>query len=294
MTGTGIADVALGDEVTVSGHFQNYNGKIEFTQIKENNVVKYAGPTLNAYNADATVSDIAKAATEKYALAITTAEFTNTAEFTLATAGKTYTNVAIAYTCANAAVVINGGKISVASVTATTTFKLVAKFSVNGVDYLEKELSFTVKFVAANEQTATISFASKAQRTEFSTSKQVWKDNTFIVTGNKASSTNDVVDAYNPAKFYAHSEMVIEQTSMTTIVFSCNSTSYATALKNSLTKSGNMELKVGGAVAQSVTFEVTVSSKVVTITFSSAIDSLKIKDLTAQVRMDSISVTYTV
>ena len=274
LTGTGIADVALGDEVTVSGHFQNYNGKIEFTQIKENNVVKYAGPTLNAYNADATVSDIAKAATEKYALAITTAEFENAAEFTLVTAGKTYTNVAISYTCANAAVVINGGKISVASVTATTTFKLVAKFSVNGVDYLEKELSFTVKFVAANEQTATISFANKAQRTEFSASKQVWVQNGITVTNNKSSSTSSVGDYAAPARFYKSSELIIEIAGMKEIVFTCNTTSYASSLGKSI-----------GSTA-------TVSGKTVTVTLAEATNKYTIKLSDGQVRMDSLTVKY--
>ena len=129
---------------------------------------------------------------------------------------------------------------------------------------------------AAALTNATLSFANKAQRTEFTTSVQVWEQNGVKVTNNKASSTNAVADYASPARFYAGSNLVVEGAGMTKIVFDCNSSSYATALKNSIgTQAG---------------VTVTVSSDKVTVTFDSAVDSFTVKSFTAQVRMDSITV----
>jgi hypothetical protein len=62
---------------------------------------------------------------------------------------------------------------------------------------------------------------------------------------------------------------------MTKIVFNCNSTSYATALVNSLK-------------ASQIT--ATANSKVVTVSFTEAVDSITV-NMSAQVRMDSLVVT---
>ena len=59
------------------------------------------------------------------------------------------------------------------------------------------------------------------------------------------------------------------------IVFDCNSSSYATALKNSI----------------GTTAEVSVSSDKVTVTLDGATEFVVAK-LTAQVRMDAVTVTY--
>ena len=64
----------------------------------------------------------------------------------------------------------------------------------------------------AAEATATISFANKAQRTEYSTSKQVWEQNGIVVTNEKASSTSNVGDYFNPARFYKSSKVTIQCT----------------------------------------------------------------------------------
>ena len=62
------------------------------------------------------------------------------------------------------------------------------------------------------------------------------------------------------------------------IVFDANSSSYATAMKNSIGT-------VSGA-------NVAVSSDKVTITFSTPVASFTVAKFTAQVRMDSMDVTY--
>ena len=130
-----------------------------------------------------------------------------------------------------------------------------------------------------NEETATLSFANKAQRTTFTSSQQIWEQNGIKVTNNKASSTNAVADYVNPARFYAGSNLeVTAPGAISTIVFDANSSSYATAMKNSIGT-------VSGAT-------VSVSSDKVTITFTSPVESFVVAKFTAQVRMDSITVTY--
>ncbi len=121
---------------------------------------------------------------------------------------------------------------------------------------------------------ANISFANTANRTVFTTSQQVWEQNGITVTNNKASSTNNVADFAAPARFYANSQLIIEGTGMKTIAFTCNSSSYATALKNSIGT-------VSGAT-------VTVSGSIVTVVFETEVDQFNIAKLTAQVRVNSI------
>ena len=127
---------------------------------------------------------------------------------------------------------------------------------------------------------ATLTFDNTSKRTEYSTSKQVWTENGVTLTNNKSSSTTNVADYSKPARFYANSEIVVEvEGEITKIVFDCNSSSYATALKNSIGT-------VSGAT-------VTVSSDKVTVEFSSAVEIFTITKLSGQVRMDAITVTYT-
>lgn len=131
---------------------------------------------------------------------------------------------------------------------------------------------------SAEEQTHTITFDNKNKRTEFTTKIQVWEENGITVTNNKSASTSNVADYANPARFYASSNLVIEMPGMTKIVFDANNGTYATAIKNSI----------------GTTATATVSSDKVTVTFNEAVDSFTISKLTAQVRMDSITVTVLV
>ena len=130
------------------------------------------------------------------------------------------------------------------------------------------------------EKTATLSFANKAQRTTFTASQQVWEQNGITLTNDKASSTNAVADYANPARFYAGSKLTINAPgAIKSITFDCNNSSYATAMKNSI-----------GTVS-GVT--VTVSSDKVTVTFAEANSTdFVVAKMTAQVRMDSLTVAY--
>ena len=132
---------------------------------------------------------------------------------------------------------------------------------------------------AVQEVTATIKFDNKSKRTVFTTSQQVWVENGITVTNDKASSTSNVGDYFNPARFYKSSKITIAVSGdIKSIVFDCNSSSYATVLKSSIATS---------------TGTITVSSDKVTVIPSSTASSFVIANLSGgQVRMDSITVTY--
>ena len=122
---------------------------------------------------------------------------------------------------------------------------------------------------------ATLSFASKDQRTSFSSTQQVWEQNGIILTNTKGSDNNDanVGDYANPARFYANSEIIIEVSgNITQIVFEC--TENASELKNS------------------VGVEATYNENIVTIIPTASSNTYTIAKLTKQVKMSSLTVTY--
>ena len=130
------------------------------------------------------------------------------------------------------------------------------------VSYVEKELSF----------------ADKANRTTFTTSQQVWVQNGITLTNDKGSSTSNVADYADPARFYKSSKLTVEFSNMTKIEFVCNSDSYATALQ--------------GSIAANANYTVTVSGSTVTVIFAEAVNSFVVNSLTGgQVRMNSLTVT---
>ena len=125
----------------------------------------------------------------------------------------------------------------------------------------------------------TLSFASTSQRTTYTTSQQIWEQNGIKLINDKSASTSNVGNYSNPARFYASSKITVDAPGqITKIVFDANSSSYATAMKNSIGT-------VSGAT-------VSVNSDKVTVTFTTPVDSFVVAKLTAQVRMDSITVTY--
>jgi hypothetical protein len=131
--------------------------------------------------------------------------------------------------------------------------------------------------VEKTEVTATLTFDDKAKRTTFNSNQQVWQENGVTVTNDKASSTNAVADYAKPARFYQGSKITVAaEGNITSIEFDCNSSSYATALKNSI----------------GTTATVSVSSDKVTVTLDGTADNFVIAKLTAQTRLDVVKVTY--
>ena len=133
----------------------------------------------------------------------------------------------------------------------------------------------------STEVTDELSFANTNQRTSYSTSAQVWANAGITFTNNKASSTSNVGDYSNPVRLYKSSSIVIEHTSssITQIEFDCNSSDYATKLKTSIGS-------VSGAT-------VSMSSDILTVIFTSTVESFTISTLSEQIRLDALSVTYT-
>ena len=127
------------------------------------------------------------------------------------------------------------------------------------------------------EYEATLTFDNKDKRTTFNTSQQVWQENGIVLTNDKASSTNNVADYVKPARFYKGSKITVEAPGeIAAIVFDCNNTSYATALGNSVAGTG----------------VVSISSDKVTVIPNDTSSSYVVATLTAQVRMDAVTVVY--
>lgn len=213
----------------------------------------------------------------------TTVTVTSDFDWELSKEGAGYTVTPTSYTWAE------GGKETVTiQATANRTEEGVADLGtitlVNSTtgQKLTIDVTQATSYVAeggGNEETATLSFADKAQRTSFSTSQQVWEQNGITFTNDKSSSTSNVADYANPVRLYAKSKVTVAAPgNITKIVFDCNSISYATSLQTSI-----------GTVAGA---SVSASSDKVTVTFTSSVASFVISSLSAQVRMDSLEVTY--
>ena len=135
--------------------------------------------------------------------------------------------------------------------------------------------------VQAEDLTATLSFANKAQRTSFSTSKQVWEQNGIKLTNDKGSSSSNVADYANPARFYKSSKITIDAPgNIDKIEFTCNGGSYATALKSSI-KNTEATASVNGSVVTAIPVNTGTSFTIASLTGG-------------QVRMNSLKVYYTV
>ena len=138
-------------------------------------------------------------------------------------------------------------------------------------------VTVTVKQQAAKGEveevtvTATLSFANTAQRTSYSSSKQVWEQNGLKLTNDKASSTNNVGNYSNPIRCYQNSSITIEAPgAINTITVDC------TGLDNKyITPWGG-----------------TATNKIVTITLDGTSNTYTISKLSAQARAYSITVTY--
>ena len=129
---------------------------------------------------------------------------------------------------------------------------------------------------AQQEVIATLTFNDKAKRTTYTTSKQVWEENDIVVTNDKSSSTSNVGDYVNPARFYKSSKLTVTAPgNIQSIVFDCNNSTYANDLKSSI-KTGT----------------VSVASDKVTVVLDGSTTDFVVASLSAQVRMDAITVTY--
>lgn len=140
----------------------------------------------------------------------------------------------------------------------------------------------TVTPVDPVEADATISFADKTTtRTEYSKDIQVWVQNGITVTNNKASSTTNVGDYGDPARFYKGSDIIITaEKNMTTIVFHYVDDSNGTARHPET-------LGIEGC-----TFSIDTVNSTFTLTLTTPVNELTISGLGLQWRIASIDVVY--
>lgn len=257
------AGVKLGDEITVKTICTEYNNA---PQGKNAWYVEHSTPGSIAFWVfDSTaVSFTADGGDKTIALAIynTTADVevaSDNAQFSAAYTNGTLTISALENTSTESPV---DGNITITcgSLSQVVTVSQ-AKASTGGE---QTEVTGELKFVKDN-------------RTSFTTSQQVWEANSIKLVNDKGSSSSNVADYVNPARFYKSSKITVSAPGeITTIVLDCNSTSYATALKSSI-KTGT----------------VSVSSDKVTVVLDGSSNEYVISSLTGgQVRMDSMTVTY--
>lgn len=135
-------------------------------------------------------------------------------------------------------------------------------------------LSAMVMTVSAAETSATISFADKANRTEFDSNHQVWVQNGITVTNNKAASSTAVGD-YN-GRFYKDSQTIITYPNMTKIVID-------TTGVDSKYRAWDTSFTDSNATA-------TATASATTITFATPVDSFTFAKMSAQCRANSITV----
>ena len=121
------------------------------------------------------------------------------------------------------------------------------------------------------EYEGTISFASTAHRVSQDANSQVWQNEDITFTNAKASSSNNVANYSNPARFYQNSSVTIEAPGVIKkITIDCSSLD-------------NKYITPWGGTA---------TNKIVTITLDGSSDTYTISKLSAQARAYSITVTY--
>ena len=122
---------------------------------------------------------------------------------------------------------------------------------------------------------ATLDFSTVDQRTEYSTTIQVWENGGLKLTNNKGGSSSNVGNYNNPARFYKGSEVIIAYSGMTQLVINAPTGQYGDPWAATLDNAG-------------LTY--TVDGGVYTVTFAVPVDSITLTT-TAQVRANSMTAT---
>ena len=146
-------------------------------------------------------------------------------------------------------------------------------------EFVEVEITARTPGAEVEEEVAdvVISFNDVANRTTFTTSQQVWAQNGITVTNNKTSSSNEIVDYANPARFYKNSSLTVAYSSNITkiVIYTDGGKCYT----GSETISG-ATLSVAGGV---MTIELTTPATSFTIsTLATQVRATKIEIFTAK------------
>lgn len=262
--------LAQGDEVVVSGYLKLFGTTKEIANAATRPVIMLANPEVKLARTLALIED-------------TLSNILTTGDTRLPS--SPVNGVTFVWTLVGEVegVSVADGKITVTTLPAEdtpVTLQLTAKLE--GADDAQKTVTVTINKDTGGAPTPfseTITFANTSARDSLSASEQVWKSNGITFTNSKASSTSNVADTSNPLRCYAHSSIKVESASvMNQIVFTCNTAAYATTLETSI---GTVQ---GATVAKANT--------VITVTFATACKEFSVADLSAQVRINSITVAY--
>ena len=148
--------------------------------------------------------------------------------------------------------------------------------AVKATDIVEEAHTLYAMWIKGAVSQTTIDFSTKDQRTEYTTSKQVWENEGLTLTNEKGGSSSNVADYCAPARFYKSSNMKIACDNMIKIVFVANSNDYASDLNSAITAAG---------------FTSSVNGKDVTVSFSTPVAEMAFSLTTAKVFLDSMTVT---
>ena len=190
---------------------------------------------------------------------------------TIPAVDHSYTGVTTDATCTSA-----GQTVYTCSVCGHSYTETIAA---TGHSYVEGVCTVCGETMAVTASELTIDFSSAADRTSFSTTQQIWAKEGFVLTNNKDNSTSNVADYFNPVRFYKNSTLIFSGTSIAKLEIVCSSSSYATALNNSVTTDANVTN--------------TVSDTVVTIEFSDPVDTYEIVLSGGQVRVNQATAYFT-
>lgn len=187
---------------------------------------------------------------------------------------------------AKTAVTYTSSNTEVANVNATTGAitlgntpgnTIITATAAEDATYNSASASYTIVLEDASIVTATgtIDFSTTDQRESQDSNSQVWSNAGITLINSKESSTTNVADYSNPARFYKSSSITISAPdNITQLYFECSSTEYATALKNS----------VGSAA--------TASGTNVTVVLDGTSDTFTATLSEGKVFVNSLSVTY--
>ncbi len=242
----------INDTVIVYGYLQNYSGTtLEITKKDTQN------PQFIARTAGTSSISVATTSSDKATVALSANSGLNGSTFTFTVTVTTgYEMVSVK---------VNG--------TAVTAVEGVYSGTIAGPTTVLVE---TKEEGAADQITETLTFIA-ANRTSHDAQQQTWKSGAIELVNKKGSSTSNVADYTEPARFYKSSSLEISCVGMTKIVFKCSSNDYASSLNNSISGDG---------------LTVSISGSEVTVIFSSKVDTFKIDVLSGQVRVKSLEVSY--
>ncbi|MBO4623112.1 MAG: DUF5011 domain-containing protein [Bacilli bacterium] len=261
--GTGIENVYVNDEVLVHAYLMNYGGTLQIATTKVDGESLYS------------VIDACKAGTSTVSVSQDSSEHATVKEISAESGvnGSTFTfKVDVANGHELVGVKVNGVDVEAVEGVYTATIggptQIVVETKEEGAVEPEKVADFS--FASASTGTMSTKTADKLE--------WVQGDVTFIANKDNSSTTcnsNSGEPYVNPIRVYAKQSIEVHYNGLIKVVFNANSNDYATALKNSTFPEGAT---------------VTVNAKVVTVVFAAPVDSFKVSNLSAQVRINSFEV----